>query len=72
MTTDLDDLSAFVTASQRKIRGIKTPEDYRLISWWVLGAPEYKRLPDGSVVDLLAHLEAKRIEVLQASGALVG
>ena len=68
--TDLDDLSAFVTASQHKIRGIKTSEDYRLISWWVMGAPEYKRLPDGSVADLLAQLEAKRVKIIAESGAL--
>lgn len=69
---ELNDLAAFTTEAQRRIRAVENDNGYRLVSWLMLGAPEYKRLPEGSVADLLAMLEAKRLEVIRASGALAG
>lgn len=69
---ELDQLAAFTTEAQRRIRAVDTIEGYSLVSWWVFGAPEYKRLPAGSVSDLLAQMEAKRIDVIGKSGALAG
>lgn len=67
---ELEALAAFTTEAQRRIRSIENTKDWEMVHWWVLGADEYKRLPDGSVADLLAQLEAKRVEVLRKSGAL--
>jgi len=67
---ELEALAAFTTEAQRRIRSIENTKDWEMVQWWALGAPEYKRLPDGSVADLLAQLEAKRVEVLRKSGAL--
>jgi len=68
--SDIDALADFVTEAQRRIRAVSGDQDYRLALLWVTGAPEWKNLPDDAVDDLTAMLEAKRVEVIRASGAL--
>lgn len=70
--TDINDLADFVTESQRRIRTVTNDPEFRHALWWVEGSPQYKLLPDDAVKDLLHQLEAKRVEVLRASGALLG
>lgn len=70
--TDIDALADFVTEAQRRIRAVSADQEYRLALLWVTGAPEWKNLPDEAVDDLTVMLEAKRLEVVRASGALIG
>lgn len=70
--SDLDALADFITEAQRRIRNITNANEYTHAVWWVSGAPEYPRLPDAVVEDLLEQMEAKRLDVIRASGALAG
>lgn len=70
--TEIEDLADFITESQKRIRAVSNAHEYTHAVWWVSGAEQYMRLPDAAVEDLLAQMEAKRLEVIRSSGALAG
>lgn len=72
MTTDIDDLADFITQAHRTIELVGTKDEYSRAVLATTGAPEYQRIPDEALQDILHHLERKRNDVIRASGALVG
>lgn len=67
---DIDQLADFITQSHRTIELVGSADEYARAVHATTGAPEYSRLPDEAVQDLLHHLERKRNDVIRASGAL--
>lgn len=72
MTSDIDALADFITQAHRTIEQVMTPDEYSRAVLATTGAPEYRRLPEEVVQDILLHLERKRNDVIRASGALAG
>lgn len=70
--TDIDAQAKFITKAHKAIEQVRDEKSYRLAIMTVTGAKEYRSLPETDVNDLLRHLERKRVEIVRASGALVG
>lgn len=69
---DIDALADFITQAHRTIELVGDAAEYSRAVLATTGAPEYQRIPDDAVQDILLHLERKRNDVIRASGALVG